>query len=422
MSKRLKVAVVGASISNSADGRERFAIRAHLPALKHLHEQYELLAVCTTRMETANETARKFEVPRAFDNVERMLRELPEIDVVCVAVRPIVHYQVVMAALRAGKHVYCEQPLGVTTAQAKEMFDLAREKGVRTVVGHQHHYDPAALQIADMVRQGYIGKPLAFSTTNFGPNHIAPRPSHRTWLFQQEASGHPGFRSMHTLERVIGVLGDVKEICADMRVLVPERPNLDGGAPLKTTQVNNLNYLMRVGEDVMGTLQVSLTAWFGTGWIFQVYGTEGMLMVKVEDTPDRAKVSVKGDPRSGELKLYGARIDLEKYMASPVAPELLQREFKEIPLEDRHFYVTGIEHGRATFTVAQMWYAFAEAINSGGECVPGFRDELKMHCVMDATEVSMRERRWVNVDYSAVEPSHAEAGETLSLGTAGGKT
>jgi predicted dehydrogenase len=187
-----------------------------------------------------------------------------------------------------------------------------------------------------------------------------------------------------------------------MRVLVPERPNLDGGAPLRTTQVNNLNFLLRVGEDVMGTLQVSLTAWFGTGWIFQAYGTEGMLMVKVEDAADGAKDSVKGDPNSGELKLYGARVNLEQLMANPVAPELLQREFKPIQLEDRHFYVTGIDHGRATFPVAQMWHAFAVAINAGVECTPSFRDVLKMHYVMDATEISMRDRCWVKVDYSAL--------------------
>src|SRR5580700_7042552 len=172
MAKRLKVAVVGASISNSPDGRERFAIRAHLPALLKLSALYELVAVCTTKMETASETARQFQVPHAFDNVERMLAELPDIDVVCVCVRPVTHYQVVMAALRAGKHVYCEQPLGVTTAQAQEMFELAHSKGVRTIVGHQHHYDPAVLQMADMVRQCYIGKPLAFNSNYFVSNHI----------------------------------------------------------------------------------------------------------------------------------------------------------------------------------------------------------------------------------------------------------
>jgi predicted dehydrogenase len=399
MAKRLKVAVVGASISNSPDGRERFAIRAHLPALKKLSDLYEIVAVCTTKMETASETARQFQVPHAFDNVERMLRELPDIDVVCVCVRPVVHHRVVMAALRAGKHVYCEQPLGVSTAEAQEMFELARAKGVRTVVGHQYHYEPAVLQMADMVAQGYIGKPLSFSSSYFVSNHIAPRPGHRVWLFQQEACGHPGFRSAHPLERVISVLGDVSEVCADMRVLVPERPNLDGGPPLRTTQVNNIDYLLRVGDDVMGTLQVSLTAWFGTGWLFQVYGTEGMLMVKVDDAADGTKDTVKGDPKHGLLKLYGARVDMEKMIANPVAPELLQREFREIPLEDRHYYVTGIDHGRATFPVAQMWHAFAKAIHAGSECAPSFGDELKMHYFMDATEKSMQDRRWVKVDY-----------------------
>jgi predicted dehydrogenase len=400
MARRLKVAVVGASISNSPDGRERFAIRAHLPALQKLSDLYELSAVCTTRMETATETARQFQVPHAFDSVERMLRELPDIDVVCVCVRPVVHHQVVMAALRAGKHVYCEQPLGVATAQAQEAYEMARSKGLRTVVGHQYHYEPAVLQMADMVRRGYIGKPLSFNSNYFVSNHIAPRPGHRTWLFQQEACGHPGFRSAHCLERVISVLGDVSEVCADMRVLVPERPNLDGGPPLRTTQVNNINFLMRVGDDVMGTLQASLTAWFGTGWIFQVYGTEGMLIVKVDDAPGGAKDSVKGDPKHGELKLFGARVDMEKMIANPVAPELLQREYREIALEDRHFYVTGIDHGRSTFPVAQMWHAFATAINAGTECAPSFRDVVKMHYFMDATEQSMLERRWVKVDYS----------------------
>src|SRR5580692_2865271 len=123
MTKRLKVAVVGASISNSPDGRERFAIRAHLPALKALSDLYEVVATCTTRMETASAAARQFQIPHAFDNVERMLCQLPEIDVVCVCVQPHVHYPVVMAALQAGKHVYCEQPLGVTTRQAQEMYE-----------------------------------------------------------------------------------------------------------------------------------------------------------------------------------------------------------------------------------------------------------------------------------------------------------
>jgi predicted dehydrogenase len=399
MARRLKAAVVGASISNSPDGRERFAIRAHLPALKALSDLYEVAAVCTTRMETANAAARHFDVPHAFDSVERMLKELPEIDVVCVCVQPHVHYEVVMAALRAGKHVYCEQPLGISTAQAQEMYDLARSKNLRTVVGNQPHYEPTVLQMAEMVRDGYIGKPLSFNITYFHSAYISPRPGHRQWLFQSGSGGHPAYRSGQSLDRVISVLGlDITDICADMVVTVPERANVNGGPPLRSDQVDSMNFLMRAGGDVMGTLQVCLTAWFGTGYGFQVYGTEGMLMLAVKDVGE--KKTVKGDPKHGELKLYGNRVDMKQLMANPTAPELLQRQFKEIQPDEKHYYVTGIDRDRSTFPVAQMWHAFATAINSGTECATNFRHQMKIQYIWDATERSMLNRTWEKVDYS----------------------
>jgi len=399
--RRLKVAVVGASVSDSPDGRERFSVRAHLPALQALQGLYEVVAACTTRMESATNTARRFGLPHAYDSVERMLSERPEIDVVCVCVRPNVHHQVVMPVLRAGKHVYCEHPLGVTTAQAQEMYDLARAQGVHTAVGHQMHYEPAVLQMAQMVREGYIGRPLAFNITYNTSSYIAPRPAHRQWLFKAESGGHPAYRTGHSLERLTAVLGlDVAEVCADMAVQVPERPNLDGGPPLRATQVDNMNFLLRMGERVMGTLQVCLTAWFGPGWGFQIYGTEGMLMLGVRDKG--AKDTVKGDPNSGELRLFGARADVGRLVANPTAPELLQREFREITPEPHHTYVQGVEHGRATFAVAQAWHAFAAAIHGGPVFAPGFREQLKMHYVWDATEKSMRDRSWVKVDYSGL--------------------
>lgn len=399
--RKLKVAVTGAGLSNSPDGRERWAVRAHLPALKALPELYEVVAVCTTHMETATAAARHFEVPHAFDSVERMLKELPEIDVVCVCVRPAFHHRVAMAALNAGKHVYCEQPLGLTTAEAQEMYELARHKGVRTVLGHQSHYEPAALHMAELVRQGYIGRPLAFNHAYFVANYIVPRPSHRQWLFQAQMGGHPGYRSGHSLERVMAVLGhDINEICADMAVQVPKRPNIDGGAPIASNQVDNMNYLLRAGDGIMGTLQVSFTAWFGTGNRFEIYGTEGMLMLATEASPAWDKQTGQGDPSRGELKLYGARADLDAIMANPTAPERLQRQFDAIPGAERYYFVNGIERGRATFLVAQMWHAFAEAIHSGRECAPSFRDKLKIHYVWDAAEQSVREQRWVKVDYS----------------------
>ena len=403
----LKVAVTGAGLKNSPDGREGWAARAHLPALKKLPDIYDLVAVCTTQMETAQNAARHFDVPHAFDNVDHMLAALPEIDVVCVSVRPVHHYQVVSAALRAGKHVYCEQPLGISTSEARAMTVLAKQAGVRTVIGHQSHYEPATLHMAELVREGYIGRPLSFNHTYFVGNYIVPRPSHRQWLFDADMGGHPGYRSGHSLDRLHSVLGrDVTSICADMAVQVPERIAVDTGGVIRSNQVDSMNYLLRMdaktGGCIMGTMQTSFAAWYGTGNRFEIYGTEGMLMLATGATPAWDKQTGEGDPSRGELKLYGAHANIRQYIANPTPPERLQNQYREIEIPQRHFYVQGMERGRGAYLVAQTWHAFAQAINNGHECAPRFRDKLKIHRVWDAAEASVDKRAWVNVDYSGI--------------------
>ena len=403
MPNRLKVAVTGAGLKNSPDGREGWAARAHLPALKKLSDIYDLVAVCTTQMETAQNAARHFNVPHAFDNVEHMLEALPDIDVVCVSVRPVYHYKVVSAALRAGKHVYCEQPLGISTSEARAMYALAKEHGVRTVIGHQSHYEPATLHMAELVREGYIGKPLTFNHTYFVGNYIVPRPSHRQWLFDADMGGHPGYRSGHSLDRLHSVLGqDVTSICADMAVQVPERVAVDTGGVIRSNQVDSMNYLLRVGETVMGTMQTSFAAWYGSGNHFEIYGTEGMLMLATGDTPSWNKEGGEGDPSRGELKLYGAHANIRQYVADPTPPERLQNQYREIEIPKKHFYVEGMQRGRGAYLVAQTWHAFAQAIHGGYECAPSFRDKLKIHRVWDAAETSAGKRAWVDVDYGGI--------------------
>jgi hypothetical protein len=400
--KRLKVAIVGAAFAHSPDGRERFSVRAHVPALQKLSDLYDLTAVCTTKMASANETAQHFGIKHAFDNVENMLASIPDLDVVCVSVRPSVHHQVAMPALRAGKHVYCELPMALTTEQAQEMYDVAKEKNLCSQVGYQHHFEPASLHMAELVQQGFIGKPLSFQHSFFSGAYIMPRPGHRQWLFQSDAGGHPGYRSGQSLQRLMAVLGaDITEICAEMRCMVPERMNTDTGGMIRGDQVDNMNYLLRVGDDTIGTMQSSFTSWFGTGTRFEIYGTHGMLMLATDDTPQNwDKETGKGDPTHGTLKLYGARVDLEQFKKGPVAPERFQREFKEIEIPHRHVRVEGFKHGQAAFEVAQAWHLFAESIHSKTQSHPGFEDVIKIHYVLDAAEKSLKTRAWEKVDYS----------------------
>ena len=148
MSDPARAVIVGAGVSG-------WASLSHLPALALL-PQYEIAAVCTTRPESAREAAAKYGARQAFHDYHAMVRD-PGIDLVSVVVKVPSHHEVVMAALEAGKHVYCEWPLGSNTAQAEAMARLARAKGVHAMVGLQARGDPTVRYLRQLIDDGYVG-------------------------------------------------------------------------------------------------------------------------------------------------------------------------------------------------------------------------------------------------------------------------
>jgi len=113
----IRVGIVG------ANPQRGFASIAHIPALQALPE-FEISAVCTTRQDSADAAARHYGAPLAFCDPARLAQH-PDVDLVTVSVKVPDHYGPVMAAIEAGKHVYCEWPLGRDTGEAAEMLAAA---------------------------------------------------------------------------------------------------------------------------------------------------------------------------------------------------------------------------------------------------------------------------------------------------------
>src|SRR2546423_8437121 len=85
----------------------------------------------------------------------------PEIDAVAIVVRVPAHCAPTKAALEAGKHVYCEWPLGRTTAEAVELSALAGTRGLVTAVGLQARVNPALMYMKEQVAAGFVGEVMA---------------------------------------------------------------------------------------------------------------------------------------------------------------------------------------------------------------------------------------------------------------------
>jgi hypothetical protein len=208
--EEIRVGIIGASMSNGW-GRD-----AHLPALSALPE-FEITAVSTSRQETADETARHFGIPLAFADPYKMVQH-PDVDLVSICVRVPFHHQLGMAALNAGKHLYCEWPLAATTEQAQQMHDLAVRNGVHHMVGLQARGSREFNRVRDLVAEGYVGKVLSctmiITTPTWGTEFT------RDWAYMADRSnGNTLMTSSggHSIDALCFCLGEFKPAGEDRR-------------------------------------------------------------------------------------------------------------------------------------------------------------------------------------------------------------
>src|SRR5438132_13808808 len=157
--KRIRVGIIGANPDRG------WAAQAHSPALRSLAADFEITALSTTRRESADAAGKLFDVAAAFDNHQELVNS-PAVDVVAVTVKVPHHLELATAALRAGKAVYCEWPLGNGLQEAETLAALAKQHGVLAVAGLQARSAPSLAYVHDLIEQGYVGDVL--STTLIG--------------------------------------------------------------------------------------------------------------------------------------------------------------------------------------------------------------------------------------------------------------
>ena len=200
MADKIRLGLIGASVSGT------WSARSHLPALQ-ASSDVELTAVCTTQADSAEAARRAWGARLAFDDWRKMIAS-PEIDAVAVVVRVPSHYAPTKAALEAGKHVYCEWPLGRTTAEAVELAALAKARGLVTAVGLQARVNPAVMHMKELVEAGFVGEVMAVHVSLMRDG-VLSRPSHRTWQRDAELGANTlTIANGHTVDAMRFVAGD----------------------------------------------------------------------------------------------------------------------------------------------------------------------------------------------------------------------
>jgi predicted dehydrogenase len=340
MTDTLRVGLVGAD----AAGRG-WAPTAHIPAIEAV-EGIELGAVCTRSAESAAAASKAYGVP-GFHDVAEMAAQ-PDIDIVSVVVKVPGHHGAVMAALEAGKHVYCEWPLGLDAAEAEEMAVLARARGVVSAVGLQGRQDPTLAYIRELISEGWLGDVLAVDVRMLagagprGEQRPAAVPGATLWAI---AGGH-------TLDSVSHLFGPLERVSATMTT--------SAGADGDPASPDHAVIAGRLANGGLLSYRLAAVPHHASGWRMEVHGSDGTIVA-----------SSRLLPQITPIELVGSQGD---------APLV------EMPVPDRHRVVpTTLPEGPAR-NVARAYARMAESIRDGSPFPAGFDDAVALHRLLETIE------------------------------------
>jgi predicted dehydrogenase len=361
--QRFGVGIVGVEPGRS------WAARSHIPALRALPESFDIIGVANTSKASAEAAAAATALPRAFADVAELVAA-PEVDIVAVAVKVPPHLEIVKAAIGAGKHVYCEWPLGNGLAEAEQMAALVRAKGVLGVVGTQARVAPEIEYLRHLITDGFVGEVLSTTLVARGGalQGGGSIPEKKTLAYLLDRSNGATLVTIpvgHTLAAVRDVLGDIAVVSSVLAVRRPMARVVDTGETLPATAPDQV----LVSGVFASGVPISIhyrggAARDGDGLFWEIHGTDGDIRLS----------GPSGHTQMVPLSLKGARG--EEKMFRPL----------EVPASYRAGWPEDVEAGN----VARVYARMARDLRDGTRTAPSFEDAVAVHRIIAAIEKSPR--------------------------------
>lgn len=366
-----------------------FGTAVQIPGFQYVPET-EVIAVCSARRERAEAAAQRFHIPHAFTDYREMLH-LPDLDLVSIVTPPVLHHEMTLAALEAGKHVLCEKPLAMNVAQAQEMYDRAQTAGVVHMVTHEFRYSPTRAYTKELIDSGYLGALRQVQITLFiGPPSAQPRPWN--WLADAaQGGGILGGLGSHYIDALRHWFGEITAVSGRMRVLEPERIDPETGAVRHADADDTFSFMARFANGGEAVMTASTAVRVGYGARIEIYGSEGTIVLDQGygfNPPIQGKVL---GYRYGEGGAQGRAFLQELPVPSRYKPFELDSDDRLLPF---------------VLLVREL----VRGIREGAAVTPNLDDGLRCQHVLDAIRESSATGRWVTVPPLGVQ--HATPPDT----------
>jgi predicted dehydrogenase len=268
--KPVNVGVIGCgAISN-----QYLSNAKHFPILN-------IAALADLDVERARAQADKYGIARAC-SVDELIAD-PSIEVTLNLTVPAAHMPLALQSLNAGKHTFCEKPLGVTRDEGRQVLDAATAKGLRVGCAPDTFLGAGIQTARRLIDEGAIGRPLACTAfmLSRGHEHWHPSPE-----FYYEPGGGPMFdMGPYYVTALLQLLGPVRRVSGLASIAVPERTILSQPKFGKRMLVQTPDHIagnMEFENGVVGTIVTSFAtraASYDSRFPIQIFGDAGSLRV-----------------------------------------------------------------------------------------------------------------------------------------------
>lgn len=181
------------------------------PALQSL-SSCELIAVSRADASRAAECAKQFDAPRSYEHWQDLVAD-PEIEAVYIATPVFLHEEQTLACAKAGKHVLCEKPMALSTAECDRMIQACEQAHVKLSIAYYRHFYPVLQRVQALLASDAIGKPTLIQVHAFDWFDAEPG-GFRSWLLEKDKAGGGPLMDFgcHRLEVLLHLFGPVSEV------------------------------------------------------------------------------------------------------------------------------------------------------------------------------------------------------------------
>jgi predicted dehydrogenase len=358
-------------------GAGAWAELAHLPGYKR-DPRCELVAIADPVVERARELAKKFGIPHVYASHEELIART-DIDLVDVCTPSATHFELSWSALEAGKHVLCEKPVAFDYRETLRAATFAKAQGVKTKLGFTFRYSPAMRRMKELIDDGFVGTPFIFNGYEQNSQWLDPR----TPLRQVDHEADQSTIQVSSLEGYGAPIMDLghlfmgsrfAQVVGTMKNFIPERVVRATGSMMRMNIDDGDIFIGEFASGAIGSIQTSfVTVGNYPGLEARVYGSAGALICRL--------VEENGICES----LKGATGDAV--------------EFRELEIPARLYPPGGNnrESWRSLFYANLISSFLTEIVSEDSENEGNFADGAHVQELINAVELSFRERRWVSI-------------------------